>query len=257
MHIESLPVFSDNYIWLLVNDENKNVVAVDPGDAKTLANFLIKQNFKLTDILITHHHADHIGGVLDLRKHNSLNVYGPIDETIPGVTHPLQDNQEVHLKSIDIIFKILLIPGHTRGHIAYYNSQHKILFCGDTLFSAGCGRIFEGTPQQMYESLQKINSLPDDTLIYCTHEYTLSNLKFALSVEPDNIHIKNKIDVVKDKLAKNLPSLPSKLSDERKFNPFLRCDELIIRKSLENIFNEQLNDNLQTFTYLRKLKDVY
>jgi hydroxyacylglutathione hydrolase len=257
MHIESLQVFSDNYIWLVVNDENKNVVAVDPGDAKTLANFLIKQNFKLTDILITHHHADHIGGVLDLLKHNSLNVYGPIDETIPGVTNLLQDNQELHLKSIDIIFKILLIPGHTLGHIAYYNSQHKILFCGDTLFSAGCGRIFEGTPQQMYESLQKINSLPDDTLIYCTHEYTLSNLKFALSVEPDNIHIKNKIDVVKDKLARKLPSLPSKLSDERKFNPFLRCDELIIRKSLENIFNEQLNDNLQTFTYLRKLKDVY
>lgn len=257
MHIEYLRIFSDNYIWLIVNDENKNVVAVDPGDSKSLQNFLIKQNLKLTDVLLTHHHADHVGGVLNLIKHNSINVYGPREENISGVTHDLQDNQEVHLQSVNINFKILFIPGHTLGHIAYYNSKHKILFCGDTLFSAGCGRIFEGTAQQMYDSLQKINSLPDDTLIYCTHEYTLNNLKFALSVEPDNIDIQNRIDIVKSKLEQGKPSLPSMLSDERKFNPFLRCDKSTIINSLQKKLNVKIDANLQTFIYLRKLKDIY
>lgn len=257
MHIEYLRVFSDNYIWLIVNDNNNNVVAVDPGEPQTLENFLIKQNLKLTDILLTHHHADHSGGVLDLIKHHSLNVYGPREESICGVTHNLEDNQEVFLKSVGIYFKILFIPGHTRGHIAYYNSQHKILFCGDTLFSAGCGRIFEGTPKQMYDSLQKLNTLPEDTLIYCSHEYTLNNLKFALSVEPDNIDIKNRIDIVTAKIGQGLPSLPSKLREERKFNPFLRCDKATIINSLQNVFNEKLEDNLQAFIYLRKLKDMY
>ncbi len=257
MHITFLPIFQDNYIWLLINDINNTVTAVDPGEASTLQRFLAAKSLRLTDILLTHHHADHIGGVLDLARHYKLNVYGPLQENIVGVTHNLQDNQEFFLENLDINFKVLAIPGHTLGHIAYYNSKYGVLFCGDTLFSAGCGRIFEGTPEQMYASLLRLNSLPDDTLIYCTHEYTLNNLKFAKSIEPDNLAIQNKILAVQDMLAKGLPSLPTKLKDERKYNPFLRCDKTTIVENLQKKFHINLNGDLQTFTYLRKLKDTF
>lgn len=257
MYIQCLPIFHDNYIWLLVNNEKSTVVAVDPGDSSSLEIFLQNNDLVLTDILLTHHHADHIGGVEELSKHYQVRVYGPAQENICGVTNPLYDNQEIFLKNIDTYFKVLSIPGHTLGHIAYYNSKNHILFCGDTLFSAGCGRIFEGTAQQMYESLQKINKLPDDTFIYCTHEYTLNNLKFAESIEPDNSDIKNKISEIRNMLEKGQTSLPSKLIDERKFNPFLRCNSASLVKNLQDIMQRKFDDDLQIFTCLRKLKDNF
>ncbi len=257
MNIQYLPIFNDNYIWLLINDKKRTVTVVDPGDAAPLESFLEKSELRLTDILLTHHHTDHIGGVADLIRRYRVNVYGPLREDIAGVTHNLQDNQEIFIDSLDISFKIIAIPGHTLGHIAYYNQQNNILFCGDTLFSAGCGRLFEGAPQQMYESLQKLSSLPDDTLIYCTHEYTLNNLKFAKSIEPDNLAIQNKIAEVKELISQGNSSLPSRLVDERKFNPFLRCDQATVLKNLQHNFHFTPKNDLETFTYLRKLKDNF
>lgn len=255
MRIICLPIFQDNYIWMLVSEDNK-VVAVDPGDAEALEIFLKQQKLELRDIFITHHHNDHIGGVIDLAKRYQVTVYGP-DENINGVTHILHDNQEIYIEMINCSFNILGTPGHTLGHIAYYNVTNGLLFCGDTLFSAGCGRIFEGTPAQMYSSLQKINELPDDTLIYCTHEYTLRNLKFAKYLEPNNIYIQEKINAVTAQLKQGMPSLPTKLADERRINPFLRCNTPSIVERLQNIMQVKFDYPLQVFTNMRMLKDNF
>ena len=239
MKIQYIAIFDDNYIWLLVDEESQTAVAVDPGDSAPLLDYLSAHNLTLTDILITHHHADHIGGVLDLKQHFQLEVYGPKLENIQVVTKELVEGDIVTIETMGLSFAVIEIPGHTLGHIAYYNQEHAILFCGDTLFSAGCGRIFEGTPAQMYASLQKLQNLPIDTAVYCTHEYTLANLKFAESVEPGNPAILNRVAEVTKLREQGLASLPSTIDAEQQFNPFLRCDS-----------EEQ-------FTHLRKLKDNF
>ncbi|MDF1758435.1 MAG: hydroxyacylglutathione hydrolase [Legionellaceae bacterium] len=255
MNITPLAIFNDNYIWLVINKEARTVVAVDPGDAAPLKCFLDSENLTLTDILITHYHMDHIGGVSNLIDEYHPNVYTPKSEKITGSTCLLTEGDKVILPSIDSSFEVLEIPGHTLGHIAYYSPG--VLFCGDTLFSAGCGRIFEGSPEQMYASIQKIANLPEKTKVYCTHEYTMSNLQFAHTLEPSNIDIQRKIDEVRHLRKANLPSLPTTIEDEKTFNPFLRCDSQQITSYLENHFGLNLNSQHEVFKYLRKLKDNF
>ena len=215
-----LRAFKDNYIWLIVIDENAWVV--DPGDAVPVIKYLNEQHLQLKGILITHHHADHAGGIKDLLKEwSSIPVYGFSQKTVPLVSHTVKQNDTVDLGAIK--FNVLEIPGHTLDHVAYYNDE--MVFTGDTLFSAGCGRVFEGTHAQMYQSLMKLAQLPMHLKVYCGHEYTLQNLKFASLVEPENSFIQEKIMTVKSLLAAAKPSLPSTLSDEKNINPFLRCSD--------------------------------
>lgn len=192
MNIRSIPIFEDNYIWLIVDSNTKKVIAVDPGDADPLLYFLKENELDLDAILITHHHFDHTHGIARLKRDYNVAVYGPHNPKIIGLTHHVQAGDEIYRPSLNMTFGVLNIPGHTLDHIAY--TMPGAVFCGDTLFSAGCGRLFEGTPAQMYRSLQQLASLPDETKVYCTHEYTLQNLQFAQTVEPNNQAIQKKIE---------------------------------------------------------------
>ena len=195
-YIEAIPAFSDNYIWIIV--KNDEAAIVDPGDASVVEDFLKKKNLKLKNILITHHHFDHTGGVLELIKNWNPEVFGPKGGHIKGIDNALEENDS--LKILDSNFIVYETPGHTLDHIAFYSKDLDALFCGDTLFSGGCGRLFEGTPNQMFESLKKFSDLPDETKVFCAHEYTLSNLKFALEVEPNNNDLLNYYNEVITKL---------------------------------------------------------
>lgn len=219
--VSPLPAFNDNYIWLL--HRGVNAVVVDPGDAAPVDAALAEQGLRLAAILVTHHHADHQGGVAALVERWQAAVYGPVAESITALTHPLLGGEEIELPGLAARFSVLAVPGHTRGHLAYLCG--KRLFCGDTLFGAGCGRLFEGTPQQMFDSLAKIRALPDDCEIFCAHEYTEMNLRFAAAVEPENRAIGRRIEAVRARRAAGLPTVPSSLALEKATNPFLRCHE--------------------------------
>lgn len=250
--IHPIKAFNDNYIWALVDAEKKSLWVVDPGDATPVIEFLEKNHLNLNGILITHHHADHCGGVSVLKeKYNSL-VYGPMHSSIQA-TDVAVDGEKIFLPDFDLTLKVLSIPGHTLEHVAYYCASENFVFCGDTLFSAGCGRIFEGTFEQMYDSLKKLVNLPDETKIYCGHEYTLSNLMFAKHVEPDNENIDSYISYVQDCMKNNRPSLPSNMQLEKKVNPFLRADS----QSIINNLNDHLTDPVQIFAELRRLKNDF
>ncbi len=251
MNIFPLPAFTDNYIWLI--EKNGKATVVDPGDSKVVDNYLKEKNLKLENILITHHHFDHTGGVEELKEYYKCNVYGPYDSPFKGVEIKLKEDDEISVHGST--FKIIEVPGHTLDHIAYYSEEQSILFCGDTLFSGGCGRIFEGTPNQMYESLSKLSALDLSTKIYCTHEYTQSNLNFAIKVEPGNknlLEYKNKID---KKRSNNEISLPTDLSLEKNINPFLRSHVVEIKESIEDFAKISHPSDLETFTAVRSLKD--
>tara|TARA_B100000900_G_scaffold348442_2_gene314189 strand:- start:708 stop:1475 length:768 start_codon:yes stop_codon:yes gene_type:complete len=247
-NIEAIPAFSDNYIWILI--EGNSVAVVDPGDASAVENFLSKNNLTLEAILITHHHFDHTGGILDLASKWNPKVYGPSGGHINGIDLELSENSII--KILNTEFLIFETPGHTLDHIAYYSKDIDSLFCGDTLFSGGCGRLFEGTPLQMFDSLKKFTDLPEDTRVYCTHEYTLSNLTFALEVEPDNVDLKKYFEEVSLLRDSNLISLPSSISLENKINPFLRTSIDQVKNNAENYANKQ---NLQPFEILAAIRD--
>ena len=219
-----IPAFSDNYIWMLVR--NSHAWIIDPGEAAPVVQVLHEKNLKLAGILITHHHADHTGGIVELLQHHSVPVYGPCNSPARKlISHVLKDGDCISLGGIE--FSVIAVPGHTLDHIAFYSAVENILLCGDTLFSAGCGRVFEGTHEQMYESLLKLAALPGDTKFYCAHEYTLANLLFAIAVEPDNqdiIQYQRQCEAIR---AKNLPTLPSTIALEKKINPFLRCNNAL------------------------------
>jgi hydroxyacylglutathione hydrolase len=251
MNIQSIPIFKDNYIWLIVGA--KSAVAIDPGDAKPLQDFLHKHDLSLDAILITHYHSDHVGGILDLKEEYNPNIYAPKSEQVQGITQQVSGGDELLLSSINKTLSVLDIPGHTLGHVGYY--MPGILFCGDTLFSAGCGRIFEGSPQQMFDSLQKLAALPDETLVYCTHEYTAKNLEFAKTIEPSNTAIENKLNAVLELRKNNTPSIPTTIGEEKKYNPFLRCYRPEIVLHLENYFGLKISSSVEAFKYLRQLKD--
>ncbi len=251
MDILPLPAFTDNYIWLI--EENGKATVVDPGDANVVENFLTEKNLKLENIFITHHHFDHTGGVQRLKESYNCDVYGPYNSPFNGVDIKLKENDEIAI--FNSSFKIIEIPGHTLDHIAYYSKNQNILFCGDTLFSGGCGRIFEGTPSQMYESLSKLSLLDKSTKIYCGHEYTQSNLNFAVKVEPSNdnlVKYKRKID---KKRLNNEISLPTSLELEKNINPFLRSHVSEIKESIKEIAKINNPTDFETFTSVRSLKD--
>lgn len=217
--VSSVPAFKDNYIWLLTR--GKRAFVVDPGDAAPVAARLAAEDLTLEGILITHHHADHQGGVAELAARWHPVVYGPANESITGCTHPLSGGERIDVLGESV--SVMAVPGHTAGHIAYY--APGMLFCGDTLFGAGCGRLFEGTPEQMSASLDAIAALPDDTLVYCAHEYTEMNLRFAVAVEPDNAALRERVAKVAALRAAGLASVPLTLAEEKATNPFLRCDQ--------------------------------
>jgi hydroxyacylglutathione hydrolase len=269
LQVLCIPAFADNYLWLIHN--GRHACAVDPGDAAPILAALDAHQLLLCAILITHHHLDHCGGVNDLIQHAEqqhaerqhagqppIPVYGPANETINGVTQRLDDGASVLLPELGLALEVLAVPGHTRGHIAYYAAQEQWLFCGDTLFAGGCGRLFEGSAQQMADSLARLAALPDRTLVYCAHEYTLSNLKFAHEVEPMNPALAARISDEQAKRAQGLPTVPSTIALERASNPFLRCGEAAIIALLEK--NGRLNpgsDPVQVFAALRTWKNDY
>lgn len=251
------PILSlkDNYIWTLVDDQKKTAIMIDPGEAKPCFSFLAQQQLTLVGIFITHHHWDHTNGIEELKNRYDVPVLGPAIENVFAKSVSASEPQRVSVEPFPVTFDVLDIPGHTLGHIAYYATG--MLFCGDTLFAAGCGRIFEGNPEQMYASLQKIASLPDDTHIYCAHEYTLANLRFAEVVEPANPAIATRIKAVKALREQHQPSLPSLLSEEKETNPFLRCDVPDVIASVEKYAGQKLTSPVEVFTWLRKWKDGF
>lgn len=254
--IQPIKAFKDNYIWAMVNAEKKTAWVVDPGDALPVIDFLEKNDLDLKGVLITHHHHDHCGGVAGLQEKYQIMVYGPETPSILA-TDRVKDEQGIFLPEFDIRLKVLAIPGHTLDHVAYYCESARFVFCGDTLFSAGCGRVFEGTFDQMYQSLMKIADLPESTQVYCGHEYTLSNLKFAKFIDPDNVDVDQYISRAITCQENNQSSLPSSLLLEKKVNPFLRVSSPEMVRSTEKITGESLDSPVQVFAALRKMKDQF
>ena len=227
----TVPAFKDNYLWLI--HDGHNAAVVDPGDAAPIAAALDAHGLTLTAILLTHHHADHIGGVPALLSRWKVPVFGPRHEAIAAITVPLGEGDHVSVPGLDLVFDILDVPGHTAGHIAYVRSgAPHWLFCGDTLFAGGCGRLFEGTPAQMADSLGKLAALPDDTAVFCAHEYTLANLKFALAAEPGNAALQARLVRDTQRRADGIPTVPSTIGIEKASNPFMRYREASIMATL-------------------------
>ncbi len=247
--------FADNYIWLIRGKSPGHVAIVDPGDADPVLEALEKQHLKPAAILCTHHHGDHVGGVANILKEYPIPVYGPARERISTLTHRLKDNDHINLPELDLEFDVLDVPGHTAGHIAYYGAG--MLFCGDTLFSAGCGRLFEGTAEQMHASLSRFAALPEATHMYCGHEYTEANLRFALAVEPHNADIQAYREKARAIRAQNLPTLPSTIGLERRVNPFLRAGQAGVRQSAEKQAGRGLVSEVEVFAAVRRWKDSF
>jgi len=260
MTVSPIAAFDDNYIWAIhngtSNGDAKDVVLVDPGDADPVMAAMRQNGWKLRAILLTHHHYDHIGGVEELTQlfdDGDIPVYGPTYESIKEVTHPLVEGDQIDFDDMGIHLKVLDTPGHTRGHICYYGNN--TLFSGDTLFAAGCGRIFEGTAAQMYESLEKIRTLPETTQIYCAHEYTLQNLGFARIVESDNRDIIERLKRVKNLRSQDKPSVPSTLAEELQTNPFLRSQQTVLVQNASLFAQRALIEPAEVFAVVRRWKD--
>ena len=250
INIKPLKAYTDNYIWLL--ETNEEVSVVDPGDAKPVLDYLRKTNKNLKDILITHHHFDHTAGVPELENIISGSIYGPKD-SYELIKEKVAQGDTI--SSLGIKFQIIEVPGHTLDHIAFYSEEYNILFCGDTLFAGGCGRVFEGTFDQMFESLNKLKQLPDSTQIYCGHEYTKSNLLFSVEVEPENNDLIMRNTKIDNLLLENGSSLPSSIELEKKTNPFLRCDVLSDNIQVIQKFGLSNPSEKEIFKYIREWKD--
>ncbi|MDP2369405.1 hydroxyacylglutathione hydrolase [Rhodoferax sp.] len=255
MNIIPLPAFTDNYIWLL--HDGVGALVVDPGDAQPVLDFLQREGLRLQAILVTHHHPDHTAGVDALREATGAPVWGPVRERMPEPLTRVTGGDHVHALGLD--FKIMDVPGHTAGHIAYYCDQldgAPLLFCGDTLFSGGCGRLFEGTPAQMLASLDTLAALPGATRVCCTHEYTLANLRFAMAVEPDNAALTNYFSACQSLRQQQRPTLPSTLTLELQINPFLRS-RLPALMTAARAFDAQATDEVSAFGALRQWKNQF
>ena len=253
MKIIPIPAFDDNYIWLICNE--RYAAAVDPGDAKPVLDYLDRHGLRLVAILITHHHGDHTGGNEDLLKHADVPVYGPRREAIASVTHPVGDGDTVRLPELDAEFAVIDVPGHTAGHVAYYGANS--LFCGDALFACGCGKIFEGTPPQMHASLQKMAALPEDTAIYCAHEYTLENIRFAKLVEPGNSALLQRETRDRQTREQGRPTLPSAMALEKATNPFLRCEHPAVIEAAGQFSGGPADDPVKVFTAVREWRNRF
>ncbi len=256
LSIQPIPAFDDNYIWLLSDSESHRAYVVDPGEAAPVVSALEQQQLSLEGILITHHHFDHVGGVEELRRQYSPVVYGPSNPSITGVDHRVQAGD--HIDILATRFEIMEVPGHTLDHIAYFHpGERPLLFCGDTLFAGGCGRVFEGTPPMMLASLESLATLPANTAVYCAHEYTLANLAFARAVEPDNEALARRASEAEAARARNEPTVPSILALELATNPFLRCSEPELRASLQSQGRLQGESAPEVFATVRGWKDNF
>ncbi|MDO8959895.1 MAG: hydroxyacylglutathione hydrolase [Rhodocyclaceae bacterium] len=251
MKIEPIRAFEDNYIWALRHDGQ--VAVVDPGEAAPVARFLEATGDRLCAILVTHRHGDHIGGIAELVARMAVPVFGPALEAAEVVTHPLRDGETVRIPALGEDFTVIEVPGHTLGHVAYY--RPGVLFCGDTVFGAGCGRVFEGTMTQMHASLARIAALPAATLAYCAHEYTQSCLRFARTVEPDNPHIAARIGRVDKLCASNQASVPSTLAEELATNPFLRWQSPAVIAAATTRLGHSPGSDAETFAAIRRWRD--
>lgn len=254
LQITAVRAFQDNYIWCLHNQ--KTVVAVDPGDAAPLLAFCQEHQLELAGVLITHHHRDHTGGIAKLASvYPNLPVIGPSGGHIRGLTKSVDEGDTVSLPSLNCKFTVIEVPGHTLDHLAFFG--HGLVFCGDTLFSAGCGRLFEGSAEQMYHSLNKLKRLPDDTLVYCTHEYTQANIQFAKAVEPENTALQEYATNVHALRQQDRATLPSQLAKEKAINPFLRahCEE--VQQSAASYSGTPLADDTAVFAAIRRWKDEF
>jgi hydroxyacylglutathione hydrolase len=243
--------FKDNYIWTLRNATHAAVV--DPGEAGPVLDYLAREKLSLAAILATHHHPDHVGGIPDLLARHRAPVYGPKNEPIATLTKPVSEGDTVEVPELGVKFSVLDIPGHTRAHIAYYGAG--ALFCGDTLFACGCGRLFEGTAAQMYASLDKLARLPDDTKVFCGHEYTLANIGFAKAVEPSNGALASRETRDQALRAAGKPTLPSTLGEEKATNPFLRCREPAVVESVNKYLGTRVSDPVKVFAAIREWKN--
>jgi len=251
--VTAIPAFSDNYIWL-ISSRGNHCAVVDPGEARPVEKFLSDAGMTLDYILLTHHHHDHIGGVAELVRTSGAQVFGPHDRRIPGQQQSFGEGETVELPKLELQFDVIEIPGHTSSHIAFYG--HGCLFCGDTLFSVGCGRLFEGTPAQMQVSLDKIAALPPDTHVFCAHEYTLSNCDFALELDPDNEKLVLRASQVEAARAAGRITLPSELGEELAVNPFLRTRQpAIIAEAKKR--NPAAEAGESTLAAIRAWKDSY
>jgi hydroxyacylglutathione hydrolase len=254
----ALHAFDDNYIWLL--RAAGHVAVVDPGDAVPVLAYLEQSGDRLCAILATHHHGDHVGGLKELLARFPVPVFGPNLENIPGVTHALAGGERIEVPQIGIELEVIAVPGHTRGHIAYYGpsiGDDGSLFCGDTLFGAGCGRLFEGTPAQMLDSLRKLAVLPAPTLVYCAHEYTQSNLRFAAAVEPGSIAVQRRSEHVAQDRAAGRATIPTRIQTELDTNPFLRWDAPAVRAAAASRLGRLPADAVETFTVIREWKNRF
>lgn len=255
LQVTPVQAFTDNYIWLIHSPRDpRRVVAVDPGDAAPVHQALTDRGLQLSGIFMTHHHRDHVGGVVELLRQHPVPAFGPAAESIPGEPTRLREGESASLEALGLQFHAIDVPGHTAGHIAYVG--HGALFCGDTLFSAGCGRLFEGTAEQMTASLAKFAALPDETLVYCGHEYTVNNLRFALAVEPDNEESAAYLEECRRKRARNEATVPSDIRRERNVNPFLRCHRQTVKQAAEARAGRALNP-VEVFAVVREWKDGF
>lgn len=255
IQVNAIEAFDDNYIWSIGSTNRPEQLIVDPGDANPVIEFLQQQQYSAAAILITHHHHDHVGGITKLLQHfPGIPVYGPAKEKIPHITKPLREGDWLDFNDIGLRLQVLDTPGHTVGHICYLGED--MLFCGDTLFAGGCGRIFGGTAAQLYESLEKIRALPPTTKIYCAHEYTAANLTFAKVAEPDNAQLLQRITSVASTRQQNMATVPSLLNDEQQTNPFLRCHLPHMRSAAENFAGRLLPTPSDVFAVVRHWKDT-
>ena len=263
LQVWPIPAFDDNYIWCI--HDGQSALIVDPGDADPVLKYLKANNLALRAILITHHHADHTGGVLSLLESlgSDIPVYGPKGDNIPGRTQVVVQDDKMEIGSPRISFKVMEVPGHTLSHIAYFaniqaNVIEPMLFCGDTLFASGCGRLFEGTPIQMCQSLAKFAALPKNTLVYCTHEYTLSNIRFALAVEPNNSNLISWAEKAQALRDQDIPTLPTTIGQELQVNPFMRCDQAeVIAMAKEVSGQAELPSPAHVLAVIRAWKDRF
>ena len=252
-HVVPVRAFNDNYIWTL--RDHSHAVVVDPGDARPVLDYLAAESLELAAILITHHHNDHIGGVKKLIDSRDVPVFGPLDDRVPDVTQRLKQGDVITLPHFDIRLSVMEVPGHTRTHIAFYGED--MLFCGDTLFAAGCGRLFEGSPQQMHDSLSKFKLLPDTTRVYCAHEYTLSNIRFARAADPDNADLRAWEARAQALREVDTPTVPTTIALERATNPFMRCSEIGVITSASQRAGKPLKDPVSVLATIREWKNTF
>jgi hydroxyacylglutathione hydrolase len=246
-----IPAFSDNYVWFIELDEPRAVAIVDPGDAGPVAAVLRDRGLEPAAHLLTHHHGDHVGGVSELLASHPVPVYGPAGESINTVDRPVCGGDRVELPGLEL--EVIDLPGHTAGHIGYLGPGFALV--GDTLFAGGCGRVFEGSMEQMHASLSRLAKLPPETKLYCAHEYTVANLRFALDLEPDNERVSNRLQEAVTARSEGLPTVPSTLAQELATNPFLRCEDAALVAAASARADRSLRPGTEVFAFVRQLKD--